>query len=95
MSQSAIKRRFNKCHTRTLLNLTENYDKIRTEPKDSPFHFMVVDEQGIKYIRVELDSLSDEMRREIETYRKECPPNTICEVRIFHKYKKLPERIKI
>lgn len=95
MSQPAIKRRFNKCHTRTLLNLTENYKRVHPEPEDSLFHFMAVDELGIKYIRIELNGLSDEIKKGIEEYRKKCPPNTIYEVRIFHKYNRLPERIVI
>jgi len=95
MSQPAIKRRFNKCHTRTLQNLRENYDDVRIEPKSSPFHFMAIDERGVKYIKVELDNFSDEAKKELETYRKKCPLSAICEVRIFHKYKRLPERITI
>jgi len=95
MAQSAIKKRFHKYHARTFQNLTENYKTVRMEPKGSPFHFMVVDELGIKYIRVELNDLSSEMKRRIEEYRKNCPPSTICEVRIFHRYKRLPERITV
>lgn len=95
MAQSAIKKRFNKYHARTFLNLAENYRRVNVEPEDSPFHFMVVDERGINYIRVELDGLSNETKRAIEEYRKKCPPSTICEVRIFQKYKKLPKRITI
>ncbi len=95
MAQPAIKRRFIKYHTRTLLNPTENYDKVHTEPEGSPFHFMAVDELGIKYIRIELNGLSDETKKALEEYRKKCPSTTICEVRIFHKYRRLTERITI
>jgi len=95
MAQSAIKKRFNKYHARTFQNLIENYDNVRIEPKDSPFHFMAVDELGIKYIRVELNDLSNEMKSKVEEYKKSCPPGTVCEVRIFHKYKRFPERITV
>ena len=95
MSQPAIKRRFNKYYTRTLLNLTDNYVRVHPEPEESPFHFMAVDELGVKYIRIELDSVSEDMKNKLETFRKKCPPNTICEVRIFHKYGRSPERITI
>jgi len=95
MTQSAIKKRFIRCHARTLLNLTENYDKVRAEPESSPYHFMVIDERGIKYIRIELNGLSDETKRVLEEFRKKCPPSTIFEVRIFHRYRRLPERITI
>lgn len=95
MAQSAIKKRFNKYYARTFLNLTENYKHVHTEPEGSLFHFMAVDKLGIKYIRIELNSLSDETKRELEAYQEKCPPNTICEVRIFHKYGRSPERITI
>jgi len=95
MAQSAIKKRFNKYHARTFQNLTENYKTVHVESKSSPFHFHVIDELGIKYIRVELNDLSSEMKRKIEEYRKSFPSGTVCEVRIFHKYKRFPERITI
>ena len=95
MSQPAIKRRLIRCHARTFLNLTENYKAVHTEPKSSPFHFMSMDELGIKYTRVEIDGLKEKVKKEIEEYRKKCPPNSVFEVRIFYKYKKLPERIII
>ena len=95
MSQPAIKRRFVKCHAHTFLNLTENYKRVYVETESSPFHFMVVDELGVKYIRIELNGLSDKTRKVIEEYRKKCSSNTICEVRIFRKYGRIPERITI
>jgi hypothetical protein len=93
MPQPAIKKRADNCKVKVLNSLLSSY-KIVLPAKD-PFHFQCVDKNGHKFVRVEVNSIPEEIKKQLLEFKKECPDNTFIQVHFFKKHDRKAKLINI
>lgn len=91
--RSAIEKRLDRYKIKTLKNLLKIYNVVYKTKE--PFDFLCHDKLGLRYIKVETEMREDIAKEIIREFKKDCPPNTICEIWIFEKRQQEPKRLII
>jgi len=93
MPRSAIEKRLERCRSKVLNNLLKVYKKV--DGCSEPFHFHCYDKNGHKFVRVELDEITEAVKEQLVEKKRGMPMNTFIQVHIFERHGRDPRLIDI